>query len=49
MDSNTQMFIGFLILLGSVFVPLILASVVGMIWCKAKIKRIDQELEDMDI
>ena len=48
MDSNTQMFIGFLILEACVFVPLIIISLVGMIVCKAKIKRIDQELEDMD-
>ena len=49
MDSNTQMFIGFLMLEWMIFLPLIIIGVAGMLVCKFKIKQIDQDMEDMDV
>ena len=43
MDINTQMFIGFLILEFSVFLPLIIGSLIGILVCKYKLRRIEMK------
>ena len=48
MDSNTQMFIGFLIVEWIIFLPLIVIGVVGYIASKCALKKINQELEDIE-
>ena len=46
MDHITEMFIGFLIVDGMIFLPMILFGIVGYCVCRYKLKKVTKELED---
>ena len=48
MSAETEMFIGFLIVEWVVFLPIITIGIIGYLASKCALKKIDQELEDLE-